>query len=275
MADPIIKIHSLDYPSTVIENTAFEIKISARNDGDAGLGYVKIRDLRTMDWILYEDTLSFGVGEIKQFTIQYSIPQTTPFIARTGHIKFGEHYNDDGIDFTIVAVSAECEDYMTQGECEYHDCYWYNGSCHTNHPTCEELNNQSDCERYGCEWYEGACHTSITECEDYINQAECEAADCYWWNNSCHDNPSTCEELNNQAECLAYNCYWYDESCHTVPSPCEEYLTQAECEANNCYWYDNSCHTNPEIPIPIVPVLIGAGVVAVAIGFLIKKRMKK
>jgi len=186
MADPIIKIHSFEYPSTVIKNTTFEIQIAARNDGVAGLGYVKIRDRRTMDWILYEDALLFEAGEVKQFTVQYSIPQTTPFLARTGHIKYGQPYGDDGRDFTITAVSPECGDYPDQAECEATGCYWWNGSCRDNPPSsCESINNQTDCERYGCEWYGGACHT-IMECEDYFNQAECEAAGCYWYEESCH-----------------------------------------------------------------------------------------
>lgn len=53
-----------------------------------------------------------------------------------------------------------CADYMTQGECEAADCYWYNGACHSTprDDVCSEYTNEQECKAAGCFWYDNACH---------------------------------------------------------------------------------------------------------------------
>jgi len=131
-----------------------------------------------------------------------------------------------------------CSSYTNQTECEAHDCYWWNASCHSQDPlSCADLNNEADCLTYGCEWYDGACHS-----------------------------PVVCKNITTQTECEAAKCYWYDGSCHSEQQyPCDHWTNQVDCEANNCYWYDGACHSAPQKKEEI-PWLLYAGIATVIVG---------
>ncbi|GAI26961.1 unnamed protein product, partial [marine sediment metagenome] len=107
---------------------------------------------------------------------------------RVGHYAAEEYIIDATYDFDVIISPKPCSDWL-ETECELHDCWWWNGSCHDDQPKeCGDLKNKSDCER----WY------------------------CKWWNRICHGyDPPTCEDLDNQTDCELYKCYWYDGSCHT------------------------------------------------------------
>lgn len=76
------------------------------------------------------------------------------------HMEVTGTFGDYGYISEGECPVLECEDYTTEEDCLAADCYWYNGSCHSEEATCEDYDNEPECTAAGCYWYDGACHST-------------------------------------------------------------------------------------------------------------------
>jgi len=115
---------------------------------------------------------------------------------------------------------AGCSFINNQTTCEDQGCYWWSDNTCRNVPediTCENITDEFSCWQADCYWYNGSCHSNPRPCADWTIQWECENAGCYWYNGSCHSSTPSCSQIDNQSDCLTFGCYWCNGYCQSTP----------------------------------------------------------
>lgn len=95
--------------------------------------------------------------------------------------------------------SIVCEQIADMTECIVSNCYWYNGSCHSQPPACSDITTEIECLNADCYWCDGQCQSDPCEvvCSDYTNQPDCEANDCFWYQKYIWEEPNCHSEEQN------------------------------------------------------------------------------
>ena len=98
-----------------------------------------------------------------------------------------------------VPPPPECEDYPSESECLAHDCYWYEGACHSSPPSPPDKHYACGIDEavglIGCYLVEGA---GADECDPFASPDFC------WGQVAC----SADMDCGSGAKCWEGKCYW-------------------------------------------------------------------